>query len=215
MPAYRRLATSGQIEISTTPYYHPILPLLCDSNIARVAHPNMSLPPRFRYPGDARRQLELAREYVERHFGVRRSVCGRRRARSPTKSSPWPASWASSGPPPIAGCSTAPATRRSGGGLYRPYEWRQGGHNMRLIFRDHFMSDLIGFVYSKMEASHAAADFLHRIRQNCAAILAAGRDALVPIILDGENAGSITTTTAAPSCASSTGALATTLSSAP
>jgi len=70
MPAYRRLATSGQIEISTTPYYHPILPLLCDSNIARVAHPNMSLPPRFRYPGDARRQLELAREYVERHFGV-------------------------------------------------------------------------------------------------------------------------------------------------
>ena len=59
---------------------------------------------------------------------------------------------------------------------------------MRLIFRDHFMSDLIGFVYSKMEPSHAAADFLHRIRQNCAGILAAGRDALVPIILDGENA---------------------------
>ena len=59
---------------------------------------------------------------------------------------------------------------------------------MRLIFRDHFMSDLIGFVYSKMEASHAAADFLHRIRQNCAGILASGRDALVPIILDGENA---------------------------
>ena len=59
---------------------------------------------------------------------------------------------------------------------------------MRLIFRDHFMSDLIGFVYSKMEPSHAAADFLHRIRENCAGILAAGRDALVPIILDGENA---------------------------
>jgi len=73
-------------------------------------------------------------------------------------------------------------------GLYRPYEWRQGANRMRLIFRDHFMSDLIGFVYSKMEASHAAADFLHRIRQNCAGILASGRDALVPIILDGENA---------------------------
>jgi alpha-amylase/alpha-mannosidase (GH57 family) len=73
-------------------------------------------------------------------------------------------------------------------GLYRPYEWRQAGKRMRLIFRDHFMSDLIGFVYSKMEASHAAADFLYRIRQNCTGILAAGRDALVPIILDGENA---------------------------
>jgi hypothetical protein len=57
-----------------------------------------------------------------------------------------------------------------------------------VIFRDHFMSDLIGFVYSKMEPSHAAADFLHRIRENCAGILASGRDALVPIILDGENA---------------------------
>ena len=70
LPAYARLAASGQIEISTTPYYHPILPLLCDSNIAGVAHPNVPLPPRFRYPDDARRQLELAREYVERHFGV-------------------------------------------------------------------------------------------------------------------------------------------------
>ncbi len=67
---YARLAASGQIEISTTPYYHPILPLLCDSNIAGVAHPNVPLPPRFRYPDDARRQLELAREYVEQHFGV-------------------------------------------------------------------------------------------------------------------------------------------------
>src|SRR6185503_27946 len=58
LPAYRRLAESGQIEISTTPYYHPILPLLCDSNIAAVSHPGVPLPSRFRYPDDARRQLE-------------------------------------------------------------------------------------------------------------------------------------------------------------
>ena len=57
-----------------------------------------------------------------------------------------------------------------------------------MIFRDHFLSDLIGFVYSKMDAAAAADDFLRRIRENCAGILAAGRDALVPIILDGENA---------------------------
>jgi hypothetical protein len=55
---------TGQIEISTTPYYHPILPLLCDSNIASVSHPNVPLPPRFRYPGDARKQLAMAREYM-------------------------------------------------------------------------------------------------------------------------------------------------------
>src|SRR5215831_3155593 len=64
LPAYANLAASGQIEISTTPYYHPILPLLCDSNIAGVSHPNVPLPPRFRYPLDARTQLEMARAYT-------------------------------------------------------------------------------------------------------------------------------------------------------
>ncbi len=39
-----------------------------------------------------------------------------------------------------------------------------------------------------MSASEAADDFLFRIRQNCYGILSSGRDALVPIILDGENA---------------------------
>ena len=61
LPEYQKLAASGQIEISTTPYYHPILPLLCDSNIAGVSHPGVPLPPRFRYPQDARRQLPRGR----------------------------------------------------------------------------------------------------------------------------------------------------------
>src|SRR5208283_1781686 len=73
-------------------------------------------------------------------------------------------------------------------GLYRPYCWRQGAKTLNVIFRDHFLSDLIGFVYAKMDAAHAAEDFLRRIRENCAGLAAAGRDALVPIILDGENA---------------------------
>jgi alpha-amylase/alpha-mannosidase (GH57 family) len=189
MPAYRRLATSGQIEISTTPYYHPILPLVCDSNIAGVAHPNVPLPPRFRYPGDARRQLELARDYVLQHFGVapvglwpsEGSVSDEVFTLASELGFEWAAT--DSGVLDRTQQRAVPVE-----GLYRPYEWRQAGKRMRLIFRDHFMSDLIGFVYSKMEASHAAADFLHRIRQNCTGILASGRDALVPIILDGENA---------------------------
>jgi hypothetical protein len=73
-------------------------------------------------------------------------------------------------------------------GLYRPYQWRQNERTMSVLFRDHFMSDLIGFVYSRMDAAAAADDFLRRIRENCAGILGASRDALVPIILDGENA---------------------------
>ena len=189
LPTYARLAASGQIEISTTPYYHPILPLVCDSNIAGVSHHNVPLPPRFRYPGDARRQLELARAYVEQHFGVapvglwpsEGSVSDEVFALASELGFEWAAT--------DSGVLDRTQQRAVGvEGLYRPYEWRQGGRTMRLIFRDHYMSDLIGFVYSKMDASQAAADFLQRIRQNCAGILAAGRDALVPIILDGENA---------------------------
>src|SRR5208282_4870508 len=68
------------------------------------------------------------------------------------------------------------------------YRWRQGERSLNVLFRDHYLSDLIGFVYSKMDAAQAADNFLKQIRENCAGILAAGRDALVPIILDGENA---------------------------
>jgi alpha-amylase/alpha-mannosidase (GH57 family) len=189
LPVYRRLAAAGQIEISTTPYYHPILPLLCDSNIAEVAHPNLPLPPRFRYPGDARRQLVLARDYMARQFGAapvglwpsEGSVSDEVFAMASELGFEW------------AATDSGVLNRTLGWvvpveGLYRPYCWRQGGKTLNAIFRDHFLSDLIGFVYAKMDAAQAAEDFLRRIRENCAGLAAAGRDALVPIVLDGENA---------------------------
>src|SRR2546423_11141969 len=72
LPVYRDAAQRGQIEISTTPFYHPILPLICDSDIARVANPGTPLPRRaYRRPEDAREQLRLAREDHERGFGVK------------------------------------------------------------------------------------------------------------------------------------------------
>ncbi|HEX3747251.1 MAG TPA: glycoside hydrolase family 57 protein [Bryobacteraceae bacterium] len=189
LPIYRKLAGTGHIEISTTPYYHPILPLLCDSNIASVSHPNVALPPRFRYPGDARAQLAMAREYCGTTFGTKPVGL-------------WPSEGSVSDEVftiaaelgfEWAATDSGVLNRTVGQGvgvddLYRPYQWRQGGKSMGVLFRDHFMSDLIGFVYSRMEAGAAADDFLRRIRENCAGILGAGRDALVPIILDGENA---------------------------
>ena len=189
LPIYRKLAGTGQIEISTTPYYHPILPLICDSNIANVAHPNVPLPPRFRYPGDARLQLSMARDYCGETFGKRPvglwpsegSVSDEVFAIASELGFEW------------AATDSGVLNRTLGhgvgvDGLYQPYEWRQDSRSMSVLFRDHFMSDLIGFVYSRMDAVAAAEDFLRRIRENCAGILAAGRDALVPIILDGENA---------------------------
>src|SRR4051812_3740816 len=189
LPEYQKLAASGQIEISTTPYYHPILPLLCDSNIAAVSHPGVPLPPRFKYPQDARRQLAMAREYVLHNFGVapvglwpsEGSVSDEAFAIAAELGFEWAAT--------DNGVLNRTLGRGVGvEGLYRPYQWKQQGRQLGLLFRDHFMSDLIGFVYSKMDANAAADDFLRRIRENCSSILRSGRDALVPIILDGENA---------------------------
>jgi alpha-amylase/alpha-mannosidase (GH57 family) len=189
LPAYRRLASSGQIEISTTPYYHPILPLLCDSDIAAVAHPGVPLPPVFRYPQDARRQLQMARDFVEREFGV-------------APQGLWPSEGSVSDQVFQLAAATGFRWAATDSGvlgrtlahgigvdeIYRPYRWRQGDDDLLVLFRDHLLSDLIGFAYSGMDARAAAEDFLRRIRENCHSFLAAGRDALVPIILDGENA---------------------------
>jgi len=183
-PVYREFAKQGQIEISTTPFYHPILPLICDSDIGAVPHSGLPLPPRFLYPDDARVQLQRARAYIAEKFGV-------------TPVGLWPSegsvsdealaiaaecgfTWAASD----NGVLGRTLNREPGVDVtYRAYVWQQSGHTMRMIFRDHYLSDLIGFEYSRMNASDAAAHFLDRIRQN-----AAGRDALVPIVLDGENA---------------------------
>ncbi|HLK62060.1 MAG TPA: glycoside hydrolase family 57 protein [Bryobacteraceae bacterium] len=189
LPAYQKMAASGQIEISTTPYYHPILPLVCDSDIAAVSHPGVPLPPRFRYPRDARMQLVLAREYCAKNFGVapvglwpsEGSVSDEVFAMAADLGFAWAAT--DSGVLDRTLARGVPVD-----GLYRPYQWRQQGRRLGVIFRDHFLSDLIGFVYSKMDAGAAADDFLRRIRDNCSGILSSGRDALVPIILDGENA---------------------------
>ncbi len=189
IPAYHQAANSGQIEISTTPYYHPILPLLCDSDVASIAHPGVTLPHKFRYPQDAQRQLEMAHKYIGTEFGVaplglwpsEGSVSDEAFRLAAQSGFQWAAT--------DSGVLDRTLGRSSGiDGLYRPYKWSQDGREMRVIFRDHFLSDLIGFVYSRMNPREAAQDFLDRIRENCRGVMAKGRNALVPIILDGENA---------------------------
>jgi alpha-amylase/alpha-mannosidase (GH57 family) len=189
LPVYKEFAARGQIEITTTPFYHPILPLLCDSNIAAVAHPYVPLPPPFRYPEDARHQLVTARQYMEQTLGL-------------TPRGFWPSEGSVSDEVfSIAAGAGFHWTATDNGVLsktlhhvadvnetYKPYVWRQNGQEMRVIFRDHYLSDLVGFVYSRMGAVEAATHFLDRIRENCSHIAGSGRDALVPVILDGENA---------------------------
>jgi alpha-amylase/alpha-mannosidase (GH57 family) len=184
LPVYRNFAASGQIEVSTTPFYHPILPLLCDSDIAAVAHPGVELPQRYQYAEDAHEQIARARSFMKEKLGV-----------APVGM--WPAEGAVSDQALAlaADCGFRWAASDNGvlsrtldqvAGIeltYQAYRWRQQDHELNLIFRDRFLSDLIGFEYSRMDSTAAAAHFLHKILENTG-----GRECLVPIILDGENA---------------------------
>jgi alpha-amylase/alpha-mannosidase (GH57 family) len=69
IPLYRALLSRGQIEISCSPAYHPIVPLLCDSDVAREPRPDAALPPRFAWPEDAALQIRRGREVFQRCFG--------------------------------------------------------------------------------------------------------------------------------------------------
>lgn len=184
LPVYRDFAARKQIEISTTPFYHPILPLLCDSDIAAVSRPGVTLPERFSYPQDARTQLERAKSYMRRTLGA-------------DPAGLWPSEGSVSDEvlTLAADCGFKWAATDNGvlgrtlerdpgvDVTYQAYAWQREGRELRMLFRDHYLSDLIGFEYNRMEAAHAADHFLDRIRQNVQ-----GGNKIVPIILDGENA---------------------------
>lgn len=189
LPVYRQYAAKRQIEISTTPFYHPILPLVCDSEIAAVSHPGVKLPTRFHYPRDAREQLQRARSYMLEKLGV-----------APAGLWPSEGSVSDEALTLAADCGFRWAATDNGvlartlhrdAGVevtFQAYRWQKDGRELGLLFRDHFLSDLIGFEYSGKPAAEAVEHFLSRIRENCQGPELRGKDALVPIILDGENA---------------------------
>jgi alpha-amylase/alpha-mannosidase (GH57 family) len=198
LPEYRKAAEEGQIEVSTTPYHHPILPLLCDSDIARVASPLTPLPqPPFRYPEDAREHLSRARALHKRVFG-----------RPP--GGLWPSEgsvsdqaldiavelgfrWFATDEGVLGRTRNVGFWRDASGypengpELYTPWRLERGGGEITGFFRDHYLSDLVGFVYSRMDA-HAAAEDLHRRIRAIGERQPPGRAATVSLILDGENA---------------------------
>jgi alpha-amylase/alpha-mannosidase (GH57 family) len=201
LPAYADAAKRGAIEISTSPFYHPILPLLCDSNQGRVSSPGLPLPhQRFRHPEDARAQLERGMELHERVFGTRPlgawpsegSVSDDVLRIAHDLGLRWMATDES-----VLGRTLNFDFHRDGAGrlppdaaekLYRVYRYERGDSPIHLIFRDHVLSDLIGFTYSRMDAKRAAEHFMQNIRESAKTVMDKGAEATVSVILDGENA---------------------------
>jgi alpha-amylase/alpha-mannosidase (GH57 family) len=193
IPAYREMAMSGQIELSFSPFYHPILPLLCDTDVARAAMPDTKLPrQRFMHPEDADRQIRSGMELFEKVFGFRPAGMWpsegsvseealRLAARNGVR-------WVATDEGVLA--NSLNRRLRDGSGnvtepdaLYRPYRFE----DVSIAFRDHALSDLIGFVYSQWEPKRAAGDLIQRLKDIRRA-LPGGSPRLASIILDGENA---------------------------
>ncbi len=198
LPEYRAAAVRGQIEISTTPYYHPILPLLCDTDIARVSNPGTPLPqPPFRYSEDAREQLVRARQFHERCFGKppaglwpsEGSVSDQALEIAADLGFKWFATdeGVLGRTRNIGFWRDASGYPENGPELYTPWKFSRGTREMFGFFRDHYLSDLVGFVYSRMW-SDAAAEDLHRRIRAIGDREPEGRTATVSVILDGENA---------------------------
>jgi len=198
LPAYREAAQRGQIEISTTPFYHPILPLICDSDIARVANPGTPLPRRaFRRPEDAREQLRRSIEYHERVFGVKPvglwpsegSVSDQALKIAAEEGFQWFGTDEG-----VLGRTLNVGFFRDANGipanaerLYQPWRLQTGGKTITGLFRDHHLSDLIGFVYSRMDGKSAASDLHGRLRF-LGDRVQSPQPLTICLFLDGENA---------------------------
>jgi len=201
LPAHAEAAERGRIEISTSAFYHPILPLICDTNLGAVSTPGLPLPQnRFRHPEDAREQLRRGLDLHQQVFGIRpQGVWPSEGSVSEevfTLAQGLGVKWMATDEE-VLGRSTGVSFSRDGNGhlpeelagrLYTIHRFENSQTEMNLIFRDHTISDLIGFVYSGMPPQGAANHLMHNIRQSAQPVLNGGNDAVVPIILDGENA---------------------------
>jgi len=179
---YRDLEAQERIEISVTPYAHPILPLLCGNQVAREAVPGTPLPQRpYRHPEDAQLQVRYGLQLVRERFGDRQRGM-------------WPAegavseaalqilrqngaAWVASDEDILHKSLPDGLSRREL--LYRPYSYQQ----LPILFRNRELSDRIGFVYAHWQPERAAEDLIGHLKR--AAHIAP--DGLLPLILDGEN----------------------------
>ncbi len=200
IPVHKQYQDNGQIEITFTPYAHPILPLLIDTDLAKVAVPGITLPSlRFTYENDAVQHLARGTELYQEYFG-----------RMP--SGMWPAEgsvaeemvamtaqagvqWMVTDEGILSNSLDLDFTRDTRGvpsnatSLYQPYSVESEGSTLTVFFRDTALSNKVSFDYSQLPAEEAVTDFMGRVRAIRDELKAeAGGPYVLTVILDGENA---------------------------
>jgi alpha-amylase/alpha-mannosidase (GH57 family) len=190
IPRYRRLAETGRVELSVTPYAHPIVPLLLDINSTLEAMPDAELPVTTHYPGGLERahwHMEEGLRVFESFFGFRPKGCWPSEGAVSTETlkviSQHGFEWAATGENVlrnslhVSGMATA--------SIHKPY--KLPGASPACFFRDDGLSDMIGFTYTKWGADDAVNDFIHHLL-NIKKTTEPDQDRVVSVILDGENA---------------------------
>lgn len=186
IPLYKSAEERGQIEISTSPFYHPIMPLLYNTEISRRSLPDNPMPEKFSNPDDVSSQIRLAIEYHEKVFGKKPagiwpsegSVCPEIIPILHKAGIKWTAT--------DEGILFKTIGKKDKAGyLYKPYKAVYHDTEIAVIFRDQGLSDLLGFTYSKNPQAAAANDLIQHFYEIKNAL--SGDSHLVSIILDGEN----------------------------
>ncbi|MBU0507358.1 hypothetical protein KKH27_00785 [bacterium] len=173
-----------QLEIITTPFYHPILPLLIDSDVARICQPKDSLPHRFAYPADAAAQVVKGCYFFNRMFGY-------------PNLGMWPAEgsisqatadiFAKSGIEWICGdMRVLERSKPSNLDVAKPCRLSTPHGDIMIVFRETNLSDHIGFTYQHMQPDSAVRHFISEVKKYRPKT--DEPDRLLTVILDGENA---------------------------
>ncbi|MFA6320522.1 MAG: glycoside hydrolase family 57 protein [Candidatus Omnitrophota bacterium] len=198
IPLYKKLNNEGRIEITTTPFYHPILPLLCDTSIANISSPGMELPKKFSHPEDAAWQIAEAVKYHTAQFGAppagmwpsEGSVSDKAIETIISKGIKWIAT-----DEDILFRSLSLYDRKYKGIeyfdrriIYRPYKVKKDSGSLSMIFRDKNLSDMISFSYNSWNPHDAAWDLIGHCRTAAHNLRRDTDEGLLTIVMDGENA---------------------------
>ena len=189
LPTYKRFQDNGQVELTTSPFYHPILPLLYDTDIATRCMPWAKLPNRFHYPEDAEGQIRRGVALYRETFGMNPSGMW------PSEGSVAPELIPYFQKEGIRWVATDEAIllnsiegEKKGDLLYRPYIARFRDAEINMVFRDKGLADLIGFTYSKNPPDRSKNDFMTHLSSIHNYLSGSNDDHIVSIVLDGENA---------------------------
>ncbi len=190
IPKYKEMHLKGQIEVSTTPFYHPILPLVYNTDTAKQCMPKM--PPldfNFSHPEDAHAQINKAVNYFGEKFGA-------------APAGMWPSEgsvsedvlgliakngikWVATDEEIIGESLHLSGDIANGDMIYKPYVFNSSNGPVNMVFRNHYLSDLIGFSYAGWNCREAAVHFINELYR-----IKNGLDDnahCVNVILDGEN----------------------------